>query len=87
MKSEEDILSKAEEQAADLVFAIKALQKWPSMRPGPAALVGHSFGARSALLVAMSERDIAALVSLDGGIGAKTGAGCSSGPACSTQRR
>jgi pimeloyl-ACP methyl ester carboxylesterase len=75
MKSEEDIPSKAEEQAADLVFAIKALRTWPSVRPGAAALVGHSFGARSALLVAMSERDIAALVSLDGGIGAKTGAG------------
>ncbi len=73
--SEEDIPSKAQEQAADLVFAIKALQTWPSVRPGPAALVGHSFGARSALLVAMSQRDIAALVSLDGGIGAKTGTG------------
>jgi pimeloyl-ACP methyl ester carboxylesterase len=75
MKSEEDIAPKAEEQAADLVFVIKALQTWPSVRPGTAALVGHSFGARAALLVATSRRDIGALVSLDGGIGAKTGAG------------
>ena len=75
MKSEEDIAPKAEEQAADLDFAIEALGKWPSVRPGPVALVGHSFGARSALLAAMSRRDVAALVSLDGGIGTKTGAG------------
>ena len=75
MKSEEDITAGAEEQAADLVFAIEALETWPPVRPGSAALVGHSFGARSALLVATSRRDIGALVSLDGGIGAKTGAG------------
>jgi pimeloyl-ACP methyl ester carboxylesterase len=75
MKSEEDITARAEEQAADLVFVIEALKRWPSVRPGATALVGHSFGARSALLAAMSRRDIGALVSLDGGIGAKTGAG------------
>ncbi len=75
MKSEEDIAPKAEEQAADLAFAIAALGSWPSVRPGPVALVGHSFGARSALLAAMGRGGVAALVSLDGGIGAKTGAG------------
>ena len=75
MKGEEDIAPKAEEQAADILLTIEALQKSPSVRPGAVALAGHSFGARSALLAAMSRRDVAALVSLDGGIGTKTGAG------------
>jgi pimeloyl-ACP methyl ester carboxylesterase len=35
--------------------------------------VGHSFGARGALLYDMRERRVAALVSLDGGIGTATG--------------
>jgi pimeloyl-ACP methyl ester carboxylesterase len=38
-----------------------------------AALVGHSFGARAALLYEMREHRVAALVSLDGGIGSATG--------------
>jgi pimeloyl-ACP methyl ester carboxylesterase len=75
MKSEEDITAKAEEQAADLAFAIEALKTWAPVRPGAAGLIGHSFGARSALLVATSRPDIGALVSLDGGIGSKKGAG------------
>ncbi|HLN57157.1 MAG TPA: alpha/beta fold hydrolase [Thermoanaerobaculia bacterium] len=75
MKSEEDITARAEEQAADLAFAIEALKTWPPVRPGAVVLIGHSFGARSALLVATSRRDIGAFVSLDGGIGSKTGAG------------
>jgi pimeloyl-ACP methyl ester carboxylesterase len=40
--------------------------------PARTALVAHSFGARSALLYAMHD-GAAALVSLDGGIGTKTG--------------
>jgi dienelactone hydrolase len=36
-------------------------------------LVGHSFGARAALLFGMAEPRVAALVSLDGGIGTATG--------------
>jgi len=37
------------------------------------AVVGHSFGARAALLVAMKLPAVFALVSLDGGIGTATG--------------
>src|SRR5205823_5973070 len=37
-------------------------------------VLGHSFGARAALLVAMTEPRVAALVSLDGGIGSRNGA-------------
>jgi dienelactone hydrolase len=73
MQSEKDIPGKADEQAADLAFARRAVGD--AARPGSAGVVGHSFGARSALLLAMREPAIAAVVSLDGGIGAKTGKG------------
>ncbi|HJW13755.1 MAG TPA: alpha/beta fold hydrolase [Thermoanaerobaculia bacterium] len=76
MKSEEDIASKAEEQAADLAFAAREVRV--RLRPredGGIGVIGHSFGARAALLLAMTDSSIAALVSLDGGIGVKTGIG------------
>jgi dienelactone hydrolase len=73
MQSEADIPEKADEQASDLGFARQALRA--QAREGRIAVVGHSFGARSALLLAMRDSDVAAVVSLDGGIGAKTGAG------------
>lgn len=75
MKSEEDIPSQAEEQAADLAFAVRTLRAEPQVRPGKYGLVAHSFGARSALLLAMGDREVAALVSLDGGIGGRSGKG------------
>ena len=75
MKSESDIPAQAEDQAADLAFAITAVRADPQVAPGKYGLVAHSFGARSALLLAMRDENAAALVSLDGGIGAKTGKG------------
>ena len=73
MQSEADIPSKADEQASDLGFARQALRA--QAREGRVGAVGHSFGARSALLLAMRDADVSAVVSLDGGIGARTGAG------------
>ena len=73
MQSEADIPEKADEQAADLAFARKAIGE--ASRRGGFGVVGHSFGARSALLLAMRDSDVVAVVSLDGGIGAKTGKG------------
>jgi dienelactone hydrolase len=73
MESEADIPEKADEQATDLGFARRALGV--QAREGRVGVAGHSFGARAAVLLAMRDADVAAVVSLDGGIGSKTGAG------------
>lgn len=75
MKSEEDIAGQAESQAADLALAARKLRIGPGPRAGRYGIVAHSFGARSALLLAMRDSDVGAIVSLDGGIGAKAGKG------------
>lgn len=75
MKSEDEIPGQADAQATDLAFAVSALQADAHVQRGRYGLVAHSFGARSALLLAMRDSGAAALVSLDGGIGAKTGKG------------
>ncbi len=75
MQSEQEIPAQALDQAADLAFALRAVRAEPNVRPGRYGLVGHSFGARSALLLAMRDTDAAALVSLDGGIGGASGKG------------
>jgi dienelactone hydrolase len=75
MKSEDEIASQAEAQAADLAFAARKLRTGPGPRAGRYGIIGHSFGARSALLLAMRDSDVGALVSLDGGIGARAGKG------------
>ncbi len=75
MTSEEEIPAQAIDQAADLAFALDVVRREPTVRPGRYGLVGHSFGARAALLLAMRDTDAAALVSLDGGIGAVAGKG------------
>ena len=72
MKGEEDIARTAEEQALDLAVLAKAARERPFVAKDRTALVAHSFGARSALLYAMRE-GAKALVSLDGGIGTRTG--------------
>jgi dienelactone hydrolase len=73
MKSEEEIAKVAEDQALDLGLLGMEARKRPFVAKGRTALVGHSFGARSALLWAMHDGHLAGLVSLDGGIGVKTG--------------
>jgi len=72
MKDEGDIAKTAEDQALDLAILAKAARERPFVAKDRTALVAHSFGARSALLYAM-QNGAAALVSLDGGIGTKTG--------------
>lgn len=63
----------AETQAAELRAAIDAVSRRFPFRQHQIAVVGHSFGARAGLLLAMTDRRIGALVSLDGGIGSATG--------------
>jgi len=75
MKSEDEIPGQADAQATDLAFVLSVLQSDAHIQRGRYGLVAHSFGARSALLLAMRDPGAVALVSLDGGIGAKTGKG------------
>lgn len=76
LRGEQDIPAHATQQAADLAFVLRALRSEPQVRAtGKYGLVAHSFGARSALLLAMKDPNAAALVSLDGGIGDKVGKG------------
>jgi dienelactone hydrolase len=75
MTKEAEIPALAEAQAADLAVALRTARFEPVVRAGKYGVVAHSFGARSALLLAMGDSDVAALVSLDGGIGARAGKG------------
>jgi dienelactone hydrolase len=75
LKTESDIPEMAAAQAADLAVALRTVRFETVVRSGRYGVVAHSFGARAALLLAMSDSDLGALVSLDGGIGAKDGKG------------
>ena len=73
MQDASEIAARAEEQAADLAFVLRQLERDPHVDAARLAVVGHSFGARGALLLAMQEGAVRALVSLDGGIGTGLG--------------
>lgn len=72
LEREDQVGEFAERQADDLAAAIGVLAASLPVNGDDVALVGHSFGARSALLLAMRDPRIRALVSLDGGIGTST---------------
>ena len=69
----DDVGASAEEEAGDLAFVIAHARVRADVNAHHIAVVGHSFGARGALLLAMRRSGIGALVSLDGGIGTATG--------------
>jgi dienelactone hydrolase len=69
MESEADVLPRAQEQADDLTLALDLLRARKDVDRSRVAVLGYSFGARSALLLASRLRDVRALVSLEGGIG------------------
>ena len=69
MESEADVPVMAEEQARDLEVALSAVAPRSVADPARTAVVGYSFGARPALLLAGRHPEWRALVSLDGGIG------------------
>jgi dienelactone hydrolase len=73
MQDASEIAARAEEQAADLAFVRHELRDDVHVDASRLAVVGHSFGARGALLFAMQDRAVRALVSLDGGIGTALG--------------
>jgi len=67
------ILSYAQEQASDMKFIFKTLKEHPNIDPARIGLIGHSFGARAALLMLNDLNGIDAFVSLDGGIANRFG--------------
>jgi dienelactone hydrolase len=73
LESEEQVGALAERQASDLLAAAAIVADRLPADLRRIGIVGHSFGARAALLIAMREPRVEALVSLDGGIGTATG--------------
>ena len=71
-REEEEILPAARQQEEDVRFLVRRLAGDRRVAPGPVGLVGHSFGARAALLIAL-DVPVAGLVSFDGGIASATG--------------
>lgn len=69
MTEESQAVESAEEQVKDLEFAISSLRRFNNIDFKNIALIGHSFGGRSILLLQMRNNNIRCLVSLDGGLG------------------
>jgi dienelactone hydrolase len=70
--SEGNVGLAAEDQADDLALIRNTLRSRSNILQTEIGVVGHSFGARSALLLAMRDSTVRCLVSLDGGIGTAT---------------
>jgi dienelactone hydrolase len=73
LTDEREMGSRAKEQALDLAFVHATLAARADVMGRHVGVVAHSFGARAALLFAMLDSRVAAVVSLDGGIGTATG--------------
>jgi dienelactone hydrolase len=72
MKTADDVGPFAQRQAEELLTAATRLAELGVADISRMAVIGHSFGARAALLLAMHDVRVKALVSLDGGIGTAT---------------
>lgn len=72
LEREDQVGEFAEWQARDLAAAIDAVANSIPVDTRRIGVVGHSFGARAGLLLAMQDARVAAIVSLDGGIGTAT---------------
>ncbi|HEV7498700.1 MAG TPA: dienelactone hydrolase family protein, partial [Vicinamibacteria bacterium] len=75
MESDADVPAMAEEQARDLEMALSAAVSRPMVDAARVGVIGYSFGARPALLLAGRHPEFRALVSLDGGIGSAAAKG------------
>ena len=73
LEREDQVGDFAETQCDDLASAILAVAAVLPADTTGIAVLGHSFGARGALLLAMRDPRVRAIVSLDGGIGTATG--------------
>ncbi len=63
-----------ESQVKDYEFALRIIEKEFSVATGKIAVVGFSFGGQSAVALSLRNKNIKAIVSLDGGIGSAFGA-------------
>ena len=72
LEREDQVGALADTQASELAAAITAVSRVVRVDTQHLGVGGHSFGARAALLLAMREPRIRAIVSLDGGIGTST---------------
>lgn len=75
MGSEADLLPVAREHARQLAALLDRIRGLAAADASRCAVVGYSFGARSALLLAAQRKEVRALVSLAGGIGSSEGKG------------
>jgi dienelactone hydrolase len=73
MRSDDDIPIIADRQARDLASAAALVSREAGNDKARISVVGYSFGARAALLLAMRDPRVDTIVSLDGGIGTATG--------------
>jgi len=72
MTDNSQAVESADEQVKDMEFAIGSLHKFNNIDFKNIALLGHSFGGRSILLLQMKNQNIKCLISLDGGLGLNT---------------
>lgn len=72
LEHEDQVGALAEMQATELASAVGAVAAVLNVASARLGVVGHSFGARAALLLGMQDPRVAAIVSLDGGIGTAT---------------
>lgn len=72
LTDEDQMGQRADEQRADLAFTVEVMRPRTDVDPSRFAIIGHSFGVRGGLLLAM-QKPVVALVSLDGGIGTSSG--------------
>jgi dienelactone hydrolase len=72
LEREDQVGERAELQATELASAIARVAAILPVDTTRIAVIGHSFGARPALLLAMRDPHVRAIVSLDGGIGTAT---------------
>ena len=72
MKTTADVGPAAQREAEQLKTIWQVMSSRSEVDARRVAVAGHSFGARAALLLAMREPALRALVSLDGGIGTAT---------------
>jgi dienelactone hydrolase len=69
MTREDQVAEYAAAQASDLATVARVAARETGADSSRLGVIGHSFGARAALLLAMRDRRVKAMVSLDGGIG------------------